>query len=237
MATPLRLQLMRWHIWLGWLAGVPILLWMVSGLFMVAQPIEKIRGMHLRAEIPAVSLGGVEPVVPRIDSAVRAVEKVTLEQRPGGPIWLIRYADGGGRRASVETGAYLAPQLSGDEAARIARAAYTGDGAFGGVTRIAADANPLELRHDRPAWRATFGSGTHVYVDAETGDVLALRTGLWRAFDLMWGLHIMDLGGREDTSHPILIVAAILSLLMVLLGAIILPWRYIRKNRRQRAKR
>ena len=40
----------RWHIWLGWLVGVPLLLWTMSGVVMVARPIEEVRGDHLRIE-------------------------------------------------------------------------------------------------------------------------------------------------------------------------------------------
>ena len=46
----MRPRLTRWHIWLGWLAGVPLLLWTISGLFMVAQPIETVRGIGYRFE-------------------------------------------------------------------------------------------------------------------------------------------------------------------------------------------
>jgi PepSY-associated transmembrane protein/peptidase YpeB-like protein len=230
----MRLRLMKWHIWLGWLAGVPLLLWTISGLFMVAQPIETVRGTHLRAEAPPVATPENPPVFPQIDSNIRAVQTVELAQRPGGAQWIIRYSDGGGRRASIETGAYLAPQITSEEAARIAEAAYAGDEPLARMQRFEADANPMDLRRGRPAWQARFGDTHHVYVDAETGDVLAIRTRLWRAFDFMWGLHIMDLGGREDTSHPILIGSAVLALLMTLFGAIILPWRYLKKQRNKR---
>ncbi|MGP1283808.1 MAG: PepSY domain-containing protein [Parasphingopyxis sp.] len=227
----MRLTLTKWHIWLGWLAGVPLLLWTISGLFMVARPIEEVRGTHLRAEAPVIATPANPPVFPRIDSSVRAVRSVELAQRPSGTQWIVRYADGGGRRASIETGAYLAPQLTSDEAAGIAEAAYAGDAPLAQMQRFDADANPMDLRRGRPAWQARFGDSHHVYVDAETGDVLAVRTRFWRAFDFMWGLHIMDLQQREDTSHPILIVSAILALLMTLFGAIILPWRYLKKQR------
>lgn len=229
----MRLTLMKYHIWLGWIAGVPILLWTISGLFMVAQPIETVRGTHLRAETPAVSLPTAPPVFPEIDSSIRPVDSIEFTQRPGGAQWIIRYSDGGGRRASPETGAYLAPQLTSEEAARIAEAIYAGEETLAEMQRFEADANPMDLRRGRPAWRARFGPTHHVYIDAETGDVLAVRTRLWRAFDFMWGLHIMDLGEREDTSHPILIGSAILALLMTLFGAIILPWRYLKKRRKK----
>ncbi len=38
----------RWHIWLGWLIGVPLVMWTLTGLVMVARPIEEVRGDHLR---------------------------------------------------------------------------------------------------------------------------------------------------------------------------------------------
>ena len=41
----------RLHIWIGWLVAVPLLLWTVSGLFMVSQPIETVRGEHLKTKL------------------------------------------------------------------------------------------------------------------------------------------------------------------------------------------
>ena len=38
----------------------------------------------------------------------------------------------------------------------------------------------------------------------------------------MWGLHIMDLQDREDTSHPILILFAALSVIGALMGCVLM---------------
>lgn len=35
-----RAKLRRWHIWLGWAAAIPVLVWIISGLVMVARPTE-----------------------------------------------------------------------------------------------------------------------------------------------------------------------------------------------------
>ena len=48
-----RTRLRRWHVWLGWLVALPILFWTVSGLVMVAKPIEEVRGEHLIAAAEA----------------------------------------------------------------------------------------------------------------------------------------------------------------------------------------
>jgi uncharacterized iron-regulated membrane protein len=215
-----RRQLMRWHVWLGWLVGVPLLLWTASGLFMASWPIETIRGEHLKAEAPP--LPGLRPVAPLLQG--RPVQKLTLAQQAGNPVWLIDYADGGKRRADARSGALLGPVGAG-EAQSIARAAFAGDAQLAGVRRFAAEQAPLDLREPRPSWQARFADDTHVYVDAETGAVLATRSALWRAFDFMWGLHIMDLQTREDSSHPILIGFAALAVVSILIGIVLLPLR------------
>ncbi len=208
----------RLHIWLGWLIGIPLLLWTISGLFMVSQPIEKIRGNHLKA--PPAAIVPFNPVAPPSLQG-RAIISANLVQQPDGPVWIITFQDGDKKRASGKTGDIL-PPLTAIKASAFAQNAYAGEAALKGVTHFAADANPLELRRGRPAWQAVFGDGTHIYIDAESGETLATRTGLWRAFDFMWGLHIMDLQKREDTSHPILILFAALALIGTLFGSILL---------------
>ena len=90
------------------------------------------------------------------------------------------------------------------------------------LRRYGAASAPIDLRQHRPSWQVAYRDGLRVYVDAATGEVLAVRSAQWRAFDFMWGLHIMDLRGREDSSHPILIIAAALSLAGVLFGIALL---------------
>ena len=59
--------LAKWHIWLGWLVGVPIVMWLATGLLMVSRPIEEVRGEHLHREPAPAQL-----VIP--DSAIAAPE-------------------------------------------------------------------------------------------------------------------------------------------------------------------
>lgn len=220
--TPLR----RIHIWLGWLVGVPLLIWTASGLFMASQPIETVRGEHLVGEAPALSLA-TPPVPPQIGP--RPVKSLTLEQQPGGAIWLIRYADGGGRRAYPATGILL-PPLDAAGAAAIVRSRYTGHSTIAAVDKTSADKPPLDLRRKTESFRVTFRDGTRFYVDAATGEILARRTSLWRVYDFMWGLHIMDLQTREDINNWWLIGFAALSLLSILMALILLPLS-VRKRR------
>lgn len=211
-------HLAKWHIWLGWLIGAPVLLWTVTGLWMVARPIEEVRGTDLRAE-PATLALLPTPVMPKID--VRQVEKIELVQRVDGPVWIVRFADGDARAASIATGRML-PGINAPLARRIADAALVQPPLVEGVSAFAADASPLELRRERPSWQVRYADDLHVYVDALTGEVLAVRSNQWRWFDLMWGLHIMDLQTREDTHHPLLIGFAALSIIGTLMGTVLL---------------
>ena len=218
-------KLMRWHVWLGWLIGVPIIIWTASGLLMVAQPIKNVRGNHLRSE--ALALDAIEPVAPLLEG--RRTRSLTLQQNSAGPFWVIAYADGGKRRADARTGTLL-PPISAAEADALASAARADNVAIRSVKHFDADDAPLEQRSGRPSWQVAFDDDARFYIDADTGELLSVRTRFWRAFDFMWGLHIMDLQTREDTSHPILILFATTSLLGSILGFVMLFTRRRRKR-------
>jgi hypothetical protein len=206
----------RWHIWAGWAVAVPVLLWLASGLFMSAVPIEEVRGGLLRAEAPAI--GGARLNFPRLTGPVT---KVALVTEAGAPTWIITGADAQPRRFNARDGAPLGKVDEG-EAKAIATAAFAGKTPLIAMRRFTAEAAPMDLRRPRPSWQATFGDGTHIYVDATSGEVLALRTRFWRAYDFMWGLHIMDLQTREDTSNPFLWVFGGLALVSSLFGTALL---------------
>ena len=222
-----RQRLRRWHIWLGWIVGLPFLLWTVSGLVMAARPIETVRGEGLLAEPPPIDAGLV-PLPPAIGP--RPLSSLKLEGRPDGAKWLLAYADGGTRLADPATGRLLPPPTAAD-AARIVEGRYTGTARVAAVDRTSAQAPPLDLRRKIAAWRVTMSDGTRFYLDAGTGEVLARRTRWWRFYDLMWGLHIMDLKTREDAHNPLLVGFAAAALLTTFLALAMLP--LTRKRRRR----
>lgn len=217
--------LRRLHIWLGWLVGVPILFWTLSGLMMVVKPIDQVRGSDLRNPPAALQLP------PLITQPMVAVPLKTLAVEPqgDGAVWIATFP-GGARRADLATGRWL-PPVSLAEARTLAVAAYRPASAVASVTRTPADRPPLDLRKPRPAWQIAFADGTHLYIDADTGQVLALRTRWWRVYDWMWGLHIMDLQERENTSHAFLIGFAALALVTTVLALVLLPMASRRRKR------
>jgi hypothetical protein len=216
-------------MWLGWLVGVPMLLWTVSGLIMVARPIEEVRGSDLLREPKPVSLA-VPLVAPRIEG--RAVQSLALQPRAIGARWVVTFAGepGESRLADPATGTLLAP-LGAADAVREVGARYTGAAKVEGVSRIDPAKPPVDFRQPIDAWRVRMSDGTNFYVDAGSGEIVARRTRFWRFYDFMWGLHIMDLQEREDTHNPWIIAFAALSLAMVIMALVLLPMATKKKSR------
>ncbi len=207
----------KWHIWLGWLVGVPILMWTLTGLFMVAKPIEEVRGNHLRIEQPAQPLalpGGASP-------ANGPVKEMRAFMQRGQAISEVTMMDGSVRRFDLASGEAIEP-LDAIGAREVAASAIKGGDKVESVTFFEADAVPFDFRRPMPVWQVALEDGTHVYIGRDSGEIEAVRTRWWRGFDFMWGLHIMDLQTREDTSHPILIIFAILGVIGSLLGCILM---------------
>lgn len=211
-------KLAKWHIWLGWLVGVPIAMWLATGLFMTLRPIEQVRGDQLRREAaaPALVLPGSTLASP--DAALKEM-RVVMQQ--GRPVAILTGLDGTTRRVDFASGTALPPLDAAAARALVATRIIGGDAAER-LTLFAADKTPADFREPLAVWQVRLADGTNVYVGRETGEIEAVRTRWWRAFDLAWGLHIMDLSEREDTSHPVLILFGALSLTGALIGCVLM---------------
>lgn len=216
-------RLARWHIWMGWVVALPILLWLVSGLVMAAKPIDEVRGEHLRRPPSAMDAAGL--VAPK---ATGQIAKVALIDEAGRAVWIVTSPDKAVRRFDARSGEMLG-HVDEAEARRIVLATYAGPGKLASLRELTEGAAPLELRRSRPSWEARFSDDTHIFVDADSGDVLALRTGWWRFYDFLWGLHIMDPGERENAHNPWVWTFGALALVMSLMGTVLL----FRRRRRR----
>jgi uncharacterized iron-regulated membrane protein len=207
----------QWHIWLGWIVGLPILMWTVTGLWMVARPIEEVRGEHLRN-----THATVDPARVQMPANIgEPVHEMRLVAQPDGAQWIVTTADGTRLRYSAEYGTATPPVVK-DEARRIAEAAYAGTGNFAGVTYLPPGEAPTDARASGAVWQVRFDDGARVYIDDATGEVLALRTGQWRWYDFMYGLHIMDPQAHEDAHNPFTIVLGALAVIGAALGCTLL---------------
>ena len=226
----LRTKLRRYHIWLGWVVGLPILFWVVSGLIMIIKPIDEVRGKALLAPPAPLSLSS-PPVTPAVEQV--GLSGLTLEQRAAGPRWVAKVTDGPGRIADPATGRWL-PPLSAADAVHEVAARYTGKARVAAVNRTDADHPPLDLRQPLATWQVVMDDGTHFYVDSATGAIIATRTRFWRFYDWMWGLHIMDMTSREEPHNAWVAVFGIGSLVMAMLALVMLPLTIRRRRRKSK---
>jgi hypothetical protein len=210
----------QWHIWLGWLVGVPIVMWLASGLLMTLRPIEVVHGDHLRREAPAAAQALVieGSAIADADAALKDM-RVTMQD--GRSVAILTTLDGAISRVDFATGAPL-PALDAAAARALVADHIIGGDKVAAVTLFPAERTPFDFRRPLAVWQVALEDGTHIYVGRDTGAIEAVRTRWWRAFDLAWGLHIMDFSEREDTSHPVLILFAALSLIGALIGTVLM---------------
>lgn len=216
-----RANLRRWHMWLGWLVIVPMLFWTVSGFIMVARPNAVVRGTALLRE-PAPLALDAPAVVPALGGV--PVASLRLEPRAAGPRWVIDLAGqpARSRLADPATGRLLA-KLGAAEAQSEVLSRYTGTARVVAVVRVDPANPPIDINRPLDGWQIRMDDGTHFYVDAGSGEVVARRTRFWRVYDFMWGLHIMDLQGRKETNNPWVVTFSLLALVMTLMALVLLP--------------
>lgn len=213
------------HLWIGVIVGIQLLLWTASGLFMTSNAIEVVRGTTLRRPPAPVDLRTLGPVLPPSAVLGARIERAELLQLLGRPAYKLTAGD---RGWLVDARSGREWPISRADALAIAREQVRLAEPLTAVP--VTDPPPFELRRPDGAWLVGDADDTHVYI-GKTGEVLAVRTTLWRWFDFAWGLHILDPQGREDTHHPLLIASAALSLLSVLSGFVLI-WRRLRPRRR-----
>jgi uncharacterized iron-regulated membrane protein len=220
------------HKWLGLIVGAQLVVWTVSGLFFASFHIIDVRGEKLVH--PATHAGKID--LSRVKLSTMDALKAVAEDRPaevilkslaGEPVYEVR-ADIGVFVVSAETGAVLSP-LSEDFARKIAEAAWAGTGALQSMELV--ETAPRESGLAGEVWAAHFAGEGHptLYVAAINGQTSLPRTDLWRTYDFLWSLHIMDWGpARENFNTPWMVAAALLAFSTALFGVVLLVHRFTR---------
>ena len=242
MAAPSRIA-GKIHKWLALVLAVPFLFWFVSGLFFAIAPIEQVRSEHMVAEQPPVpiSMADAAAGLQRIHAAgAQAGEKIEFRSLLGQPVALVTGVGAKPRLYDLASGRQLSP-IPQAIAVQIAERDHAGDQRAARVTFV--EQESTEYRGALPAWRVDFDDGARraLYVAADTGAVGARRSTLWRTFDFLWSLHIMDFKNHEDFNTPLLMITTAFGLLVIVTGFIMFPsrlgftaWRRRRKAARAR---
>jgi len=215
------------HKWLALIVGVQILFWVASGAFFAVFPIEQVRSEH---RIAAHHYAAPDPNALRAPAEVAALlpeapMRLTYENDAAGrPVALAEFHEG--RPVLIDlTDWRVASPLTAEAAQAIAHV-YVAERPHVREVRLVTEETP-EYRGMLPAWRVAFddAEGLAVYVAAHTGRVTARRSDLWRVYDALWALHIMDWRDHENFNNGLLILASFLALVVVISGFVLAPYR------------
>jgi hypothetical protein len=211
------------HKWLALTVGVQVMFWVVSGLFFAVFPIERVRSEHRIAHEHAAPLSA--PLADVTALLPEAPTRVTCERdAAGAAVAVAEFAERRPILIDLEDWRVASP-LSADAAAQIAQA-YTIGRPRVRERRLVTEETP-EYRGPLPAWRIAFddAEGLAVFVAADTARVTARRFDLWRVYDGLWALHIMDWRDHENFNTGLMILTSFTSLIVVLMGFILFPYR------------
>ncbi len=226
------------HRWLSLAAFVQLAIWVCSGLFFAAVPMKRVKGTSVESARPLVPNDTLVPIetVLRDRSAAGSVERIELAQAPRGPVYRCKI---GGHRIRLDARSGRDAPVDAAEAELIARHDQPGQPPVRSIERIERDPHIEYRGKPLPVWRISLDdqARTVVYVDAMTGEVTARRNDVWRLYDFLWSLHIMDYRERDSFNHPLLVIAASLGCLTVLSGAVLWGVRLARRLRGPRKGR
>jgi hypothetical protein len=218
------------HKWLGLIVGLQLVVWTGTGLFFAAIHITDIRGESLVH--PASHVAPMDGARIRISStdALKAVAEdrpieVSLRPLAGEPVYEVR-GEIGTFLVSAETGVRIV--IDEPRARAIAQEKWIEQDAILAAELL--ELAPKESGLPGEAWSVRFkGEGNPtLYVSAVNGRISAPRTDLWRTYDFLWQLHLMDWGLNENFNTPWMVAAAIFALSTVLLGVALLVHRFTR---------
>ena len=225
----------KWHKWLALIVGVQVLIWTGSGLFMSFVPIEMVRSEDVIEENKPYFLQqfsqylSISQAQQKLQEDFGKVEEVRLKHLLDFPVFEFVNADKKIAMVHALSGELLSP-ISGGLAKKIALSRYNGDGH---VLNIELLSEPLiEYRGTYPVWRIDIDNrdSTSFYVSPEDGSLKAVRGNIWRVYDFLWMLHIMDYSERKNFNHWWLVVAALLAVSLSISGFILFFYSFRRKE-------
>ena len=243
-STRLGPRFFRWHRWLAYAVALQVLAWVLGGLLFAWLPFQGwVKGKDwVHTPKQALPADWAQPLL-RVAAAAAAstpalsISSVATAQ---GPAWRLRSAAG-----DTWWGADGQPLPPPDAAAvtQFAQSLYHGPGPIAQVQRLAEGPRRLglvrELGEKKDIWQARFDDAlqTRLYVDARSGELLAVRTEAWVLYDFFWRLHVMDYSEGEDFNNPLLRTASIAAEALVLPGRVLVTLSLGRAWRRRQAHR
>ena len=198
---------------------------------MTAVHIDIIHGDHfVRHEKPR-AVAAAQMASPAAVAVAAKADSIKLAGHLQQPVYIAK-TKGGDLLFDAASARRLAPP-SRDQIEQLADRYFTGPEKLERLSLITSI--PGEIRGRKPPlWRADFDGWNKptLYLSPATGELVSRRHELWRAFDFVWMLHIMDYDERENVNNWLLRGFTWLALATALSGAWLLWFAFPRRRRK-----
>ncbi|TXS95246.1 hypothetical protein FV139_04925 [Parahaliea maris] len=223
------------HKWLSLAVGLQLLIWAASGFYMVAVRIDIIHGDMLVSNMatPVAVADADGATVAGLLQRYPDATGITLDSLAGEAVYRLD-TPAGQRLVNAGNGESL-PPLDEASALSVARYHYADSGEVTSVEYINRNP-PSEIGAlPLPVWRVNFDDrwGTSFYILPDSGRFATRRHTLWRIFDFLWMLHIMDYEERENVNNRLLQGVSVAALMFAASGTWLLLYSF-RRPRRER---
>ena len=187
------------HRYLSIFIAIQLLLWTVSGIYFAFNKIEMVRGEQYRLPL---------------ETEYRIFKRLGQE--------IIETNDNGVKTYSTHPQNFPVDMLSPEEAITIAKEKTSLNPV--NASLIEKVERGVEYRGRRlPIYKVYTDTddGINIYIDSMTGDIAAIRSDSWRAWDLLWALHIMDYQDRDNLNNILLKIFSVLALISSISGILL----------------
>lgn len=222
----------RWRIWHRWLSlifGLQMVIWAISGAYMVFFDLDFIHGDHLvrdiRESLPREGkVASLDKVLARYPDA----QSMALETR-----WLndrlrkVYSIDTTSGQLLIDAESLTVIDISERDIRALANRYYAqSQSPIESVTYLT-DNPPAEISPRLlPVWQVNYDDfgNTSLYLSDTTGELLVKRHTFWRGFDVFWMLHIMDYDERVDIETWWLKAFIIGTFILLITGTVLLVY-------------
>ncbi len=218
--------LRKTHRWLALFAGIQVLIWSISGLYMTVVDLDIIHGDHLVKEqkFEILDSSKITSISKHIIEQLAPIQSIRLKAYFGQSVYEIR-----SHKKVIIVDALtgeIKEKLTSNVIEKQANEIYAGDATISSIELLAV--YPGEIGGKKqPVWQVQYDDWSQptLYFHSQSGRLISKRTDLWRTFDFLWSLHIMEYKGLGGMTGILFRVFSITSLFMALFGSWLLFYR------------
>jgi hypothetical protein len=225
----------RWlHKWAGLILALQLVFWIGGGTLMASLDIDEVHGDHLHhpQDLLLAADSYKHPLNEIIKTHALQPSQVAFISIEDEPVYKLK---GTTTHYFSALDGRVMPALEKDTIKDIATSLFTRQAPIHAIEIL--EELPMEARPlNAPMWRVDFGDSdnTSFYLHPISGELQRVRSDIWRLFNFVWMLHIMDYDERDNFNHPLLIGFAGSAFLFTFTGIIMLYQQLFRPRFRRK---